>query len=241
MKPMKPILALLAATLILGAVPATAATALESLMEVEQTLLAEDMEQLRNLTTDRTQVELQIRTLNRTLTTILGSVRDEDLVQAELIFRQIEDIEANRRMLFSAQQALVARILDRKRKLELLSEQSGAGGVSALQEQGPLSGSWRVVMMPREQVGAFNLVQTGTLVSGTYTLAGGWSGSLQGTLVNRKVYLVRIDSRLGRSMEFEGTLSADGTTIRGSWLNYDLGGQEGAQGQWSATRAEPEE
>ena len=92
----------------------------------------------------------------------------------------------------------------------------------------------------QEQNGAFNLIQTGTLISGTYRLAGGWSGSLQGTLVNRKVYLVRIDSKLGRSMEFEGALSPDGETIRGVWLNYDLGSAGGAEGQWSATRTRSE-
>ena len=96
------------------------------------------------------------------------------------------------------------------------------------------------MLLPKEQHGTFNLIQTGTLVSGTYSLAGGWSGSLQGTLVNRKVYLVRIDSKLGRSMEFEGGLSPDGDRIQGVWLNYDLGGQAGAEGQWKATRSESE-
>jgi hypothetical protein len=80
------------------------------------------------------------------------------------------------------------------------------------------------------------LRQEGTLVSGTYELDGGFSGSLQGTLVNRKVLLHRIDSRLGKSMELEGYLSADGRSIRGSWLNYELAGREGARGQWLAQR-----
>ena len=58
----------------------------------------------------------------------------------------------------------------------------------------------------------------------------------KGGLVNRKVYLVRIDSKLGKSMELEGYLSADGKRIRGTWLNFELAGREGATGQWSATR-----
>ncbi|HXV75742.1 MAG TPA: hypothetical protein VD788_05430, partial [Candidatus Polarisedimenticolaceae bacterium] len=60
--------------------------------------------------------------------------------------------------------------------------------------------------------------------------------SLQGTLVKRKVYLVRIDSELGKSMELEGFLSTDGSTIKGSWLNFELAGAEGSTGQWSATK-----
>ena len=214
---------------------------LEAMMEVEQTLLTEDLQKMRSLTSDRTQVDLQLRTMHRTLSGILGSYGDENVIQAELIFRQIEGAETSRRLIFSTQQALVGRIIDRKRKLELMDEQLGTTGSRQEADAGPLTGSWRVVLMPREQNGAFNLIQTGTLVSGTYTLSGGWSGSLQGTLVNRKVYMVRIDSRLGRSMEFEGSISGDGSTISGTWLNYDLGGEGGAQGQWSATRIDREE
>jgi hypothetical protein len=90
--------------------------------------------------------------------------------------------------------------------------------------------------MPSGQRGNFQLNQSGTLVTGTYRLDGGWDGSVQGTLVKRKVYLVRIDSQLGRSMELEGTLSGDGEQIRGSWLRYELAGTEGGSGQWSARK-----
>lgn len=221
--------------------PAADRPTLEAMMEVEQALLTEDMEKMRALASDRLQVELQLRTMHRTLGAILGSPGEENVVQAELIFRQIEGAEASRRMIFAAQQELVGRIIGRKRKLELMDEQLGVTGPREEVDAGPLNGTWRVVMMPREQNGAFNLVQSGTLVSGTYTLAGGWSGSLQGTLVNRKVYLVRIDSKLGKSMEFEGSISGDGRTISGTWLNYDLGGQGGAQGQWTATRVDQDE
>ena len=41
-------------------------------------------------------------------------------------------------------------------------------------------------------------------------------------------------------MEFEGYLSSDGGSIRGSWLSYELAGSEGSTGQWSATRRDPE-
>jgi len=94
--------------------------------------------------------------------------------------------------------------------------------------------------MPIEQRGSCVLRQTGAVVSGTYRLQGGYSGSLQGTLVNRQVYLVRIDSQLGKMMELEGFLSSDGKQIRGTWLNYELAGADGARGHWSATLREPE-
>jgi len=91
-------------------------------------------------------------------------------------------------------------------------------------------------MLPAGQHGVFDLEQNGTIVSGTYELDGGFTGSLTGTLVERKVHLVRIDSRLGRSMELEGYLSIDGKQIRGSWLSYDLAGDTEPSGQWTAER-----
>jgi hypothetical protein len=91
-------------------------------------------------------------------------------------------------------------------------------------------------MLPVSQKGVFDLKQEGTIVSGTYSLEGGWTGSLTGTLVGRKVHLVRIDSKLGRSMEFEGFLATDGDTIRGTWQSYDLSNDLQPSGQWSAMR-----
>jgi len=48
---------------------------------------------MRALSSDRTQVELQLRTMHQTLGTILDSTGEESVVQAELIFRQIEGAE----------------------------------------------------------------------------------------------------------------------------------------------------
>ena len=99
-----------------------------------------------------------------------------------------------------------------------------------------LTGTWDIVLLPIDQRGTCQLQQSGAVLNGTYQLDGGWTGSLQGTLVNRKVFLVRIDSRLGKSMELEGFLSSDGRQIRGTWLSYELAGNEGSTGQWSAER-----
>jgi len=97
-----------------------------------------------------------------------------------------------------------------------------------------------VPLLPAQQQGIFTLTQTGTLVNGTYTLEGGWEGSLQGTLINRKIFLVRIDSRKGRMMELEGYLAADEISIRGTWLSYEVLGGDGSRGQWSADKLDTE-
>jgi hypothetical protein len=210
----------------------------DGLGAVERVLLEEDLQKMSALSAEMRQADLRLRTLYRTLDDILGGIMDGDTEQAGLTFRQIQEAEARRRQVYASQRNLVNQILARKRKLEVMEEKFGKAGKDARPETGILTGTWTVVLLPKEQHGAFTLVQTGTLVSGTYRLAGGWNGSLQGTLVNRKVYLVRIDSKLGRSMEFEGAISSDGKTIRGVWLNYDLGSAGGAEGQWSATRTQ---
>ena len=92
--------------------------------------------------------------------------------------------------------------------------------------------------MPGMTRGVFVLKQTGTIVSGQYQLEGGWKGSLQGTLVDGKIYLQRIDSKLGRSSELEGFLSGDGGAIRGTWRNYTVNDGTVASGAWTASRAE---
>jgi hypothetical protein len=99
-----------------------------------------------------------------------------------------------------------------------------------------LTGSWDVTYLPSEDKGLFQLRQAGTLLVGEYTLEGGWTGSLQGTFVNGKVLLHRIDSKLGRSSDLEGTLSPDGLTVRGRWQNFILSGGQPTSGSWVARK-----
>ena len=131
----------------------------------------------------------------------------------------------------------VRQIGEHVRRIRLLEQQLATlEGRTESGETGALSGTWDLVLLPIDQKGSCVLEQSGAVVSGTYRLQGGYSGSLQGTLVNRKLYLVRIDSRLGKIMEFEAFVSADGDILRGTWLNYELAGAEGSTGHWTATR-----
>jgi hypothetical protein len=92
--------------------------------------------------------------------------------------------------------------------------------------------------MPGVNHGVFTLKQTGTIVQGQYLLDGGWRGSLQGTFIDGKIYLQRIDSKLGRSSELDGYLSSDGTSIRGTWRNYNMTDGAASSGSWTASRQE---
>lgn len=107
---------------------------------------------------------------------------------------------------------------------------------SRLGREEPLTGTWQVSWMPGGIGGTFYLDQSGTLVTGQYRLSNGMAGSLQGTFVNGKLYLQRIDSVRGRDAEIEGYLESDGTRLRGTWQNFELVQGGLPRGQWTARR-----
>lgn len=218
-----------------------AAVALAADLEVEQTQLEEDLERYDRLNRKRSVVEDRLSELHRSLDAAVRSGAGVSPEQMDALLEQVGQAEAERTELAIEFRGLVETIRDRRRRVVLLEEQLELIRGRTARDVGLLTGNWDVTLMPLEQRGSFVLYQTGTLLSGTYQLAGGWTGSLQGTLVDRKVYLVRIDSKLGRMMELEGFLASDGDSIRGSWLSYELAGGEGSTGQWSARRQEDEE
>lgn len=219
-----------------SATKSEAAQAVRATLDVEQALLEEDLTRHRRISLERERSLERLRNLYRSLDVALMR-EDPDAAQAvEEIMEQVEGAERERSNHLAAERLLVERVRDRLRRIGLLEEQL-TGLEQRTVESGPLEGEWRISMLPNNQRGAFNLRQSGTMITGTYELDGGWTGSLQGTLVDRKVHLIRIDSKLGRSMEFEGYLSRDKAQIRGSWLSYDLSGDGAPSGHWSAVRA----
>jgi len=214
-----------------------AAQAVRATVDVEQALLEEDLTRHRRLALERGRSLERLRNLYRSLDVALLR-EDPDAAKAvEEIMEQVEGAERDRSSHLGAERLLVERIRDRLRRISLLEEQLRSLEQRTAAKTGPLEGDWTVAMLPTNQRGAFTLRQSGTMVTGTYELDGGWTGSLQGTIVDRKVHLVRIDSKLGRSMEFEGYLSRDKARIRGSWLSYDLSGDSAPSGHWSAVRS----
>jgi Skp family chaperone for outer membrane proteins len=118
---------------------------------------------------------------------------------------------------------------------------SGELRLGALRAQLPppsesLSGLWDVLVMPGGDRAVFSMRQSGTILAGEYLQDGGHHGSLQGTLIDGKVLLSRIDSRQGRSMELEGKVATDGSSIRGSWQSLDVSGGKPDRGLWQARR-----
>ncbi len=152
--------------------------------------------------------------------------REDALSQAEQEVRSLLD----RRRLLSE------RVADRRRRVSMLEGETQARRPGDL-----LNGRWSVVIDPGEQRGVFRLSLQGTLVSGEYTLEGGYAGSLRGTLVNDRVRLERVDSQLGFNAVFFGRLSTDGRSIAGTWEATTFGTGESGGGRWRAVREEERE
>lgn len=123
----------------------------------------------------------------------------------------------------------VRRLQDRLRRIGFLEAELGTRAAPD-----PLTGRWRVRIEPTGTGGTFELRLAGTVVTGSYQLDNGSSGSLKGTLVDGKLRLERVDSRRGFDSVFEGTLA--GNALSGTWTTNELAAGEATHGQWTATR-----
>lgn len=126
------------------------------------------------------------------------------------------------------------RIRDSQQRIALLQDRAGRLRKTLPTDNELLTGQWDVTYLPSNDKGSFTLRQSGTIVAGEYALEGGWRGSMQGTFVNGKILLHRIDSKLGHSQDLEGTIAPDGKTLRGRWQNFILSGGQATSGDWVA-------
>jgi hypothetical protein len=217
-----------------------AVEAVRASLEVEKHLLEEDLALLRAAAARRTEATAQAAEAFDALDAMLRGEVPPDAARLESARKAVADAERARGDAVAPESEILDRVIERKRKIALLEERVAVLTSQAGEAAGPLSAAWEITLMPSGQRGTLFLTQNGALVSGTYALDGGWSGSVRGTVVNRKVLLERIDAKVGRWGTFEGYLSADGRTIRGTWSRMELAGMEGAEGQWIATRSEGE-
>lgn len=159
-------------------------------------------------------------------------LREEDLqlAEGELLVRVLE---AQR-----LRQSLTAtRAVAEQLRAELV--RLGQGPAAA----DPISGVWQVVVEPGGQEGLLFLDLNGTIVSGTYQLAGGWNGSVRGTLVAGKIRLERIDSQLGFAAVYFGNVNTQVSPARieGTWEGTHLAAGMPTAGTWLAIKLEESE
>jgi hypothetical protein len=148
----------------------------------------------------------------------------------------VSDAEQEVRSLLERRRLLVDRVVERRRSIAALE-----ADLSIRKPPDGLSGRWAVVIDPGEQKGVFRMTLDGTIVSGEYSLEGGYSGSLRGTLVNDRLRVERVDSKLGFSAVFYGRVPRDATTIAGTWESTTFGQGSPGSGRWRAVREEEKE
>lgn len=124
------------------------------------------------------------------------------------------------------------RVQDRLRRIGFLEGELGRPAPA----RDPVSGVWQVSILPQNQAGTFQLDLNGTLVTGSYTLSGGASGSFRGTYTENRLRLERVDSRRGFDSVFLGAVDPATGRLGGSWTANDLASGQPASGTWSAVR-----
>lgn len=206
---------------------------------------AELTRERRRLAADTSRLSETSRRLEAALSTLAsasralaeGAARADSGVD-ELSRREeaIGDAEQDVRSLLEKRRLLTERILDRKRSIGMLEAE-----LASRKPADSISGRWTVTVEPGEQRGVFRMTLDGTLISGEYTLEGGYSGSLRGTLINDRLRLERVDSKLGFSAVYVGRVARDGTAIAGTWESTTFGAGGPGSGRWLAVREEDKE
>lgn len=145
---------------------------------------------------------------------------EADLAQAITTAQQVRATLAARRSTLEQMQAEIARL-----------EAGGKAGDE-------ISGRWQVTIEPGGLKGTFDLELSGTIVTGVYSLAGGWKGSLRGTLIGQNVRLERIDAQLGFVAVYTGRVvtKGDEKRLEGRWDSTNLVAGGPVSGSWVARR-----
>lgn len=215
-----------------------AVAALGAGLEVERELLKTQQDAYRRAAAERDSSTKRLQQLLADFDAMAQGAEPATAEQVAAKEKEINEAERQRAAAIERCRDVLARIQEIQQRVDGLEKK-----VAALRENLPkaretLSGNWQVTYLPGSNRGVFHLRQTGTLVQGQYQLDGGWKGSLQGTFIDGKIYLQRIDSKLGRSSELQGYLSSDGKSIRGTWQNYNLTDGGASAGSWTASRQE---
>jgi hypothetical protein len=215
-----------------------AAQVVEGLREqarIRETLLAQQMGDL-----GEQREELRViwaRLEQQTGAMLLAQQQGETVESLRLRDTDLRKTESELQAVLLEMQQQRSSLLENRTMIAAIQQQAqqlaaGAGGVEA-----PLTGSWRLVVEPGQE-GVAYLQQQGTLVTGTYSLSGGFSGSFRGTFVARKIRLERIDSQFGFAAIFYGRLVGRGedARIQGNWEATQLASGLPSLGNWTATR-----
>ena len=128
--------------------------------------------------------------------------------------------------------AQLEKIQERLRRIGLLE---GGQPATAPRTADPLTGRWRVAILPQNLTATFNLRMNGTAVTGSYAIDGsGSAGSFRGTYTGGVLRLERVDATTGFDSVWQGTVGTD--RIAGTWMTNELATGQPNRGDWTAVR-----
>lgn len=203
-------------------------------LEIERRLLVEDVDLLEGANQRVAGAESSARSAAAEL---VRASRDpnpsrEAIESAE---RRLADARGQLRGDTERRDRLADRIAERGRKISLLRAEITRRRASGPAFSDPVTGVWQVTVDPGGRRGVYRLVLDGTIVSGRYTLDGGFRGSLRGTFVGEKLTLQRVDAERGIDATFYGRLNAERRLVTGTWEGTNLTPASGPfSGTWSA-------
>jgi hypothetical protein len=192
----------------------------------------------RSLSDTSRRLETALNQLAAASRSVAEAAARTDVPPDEIARREdaVSESEQEVRALLEKRRLLADRLVERRRTIIALEAE--------LQTKKPadaVSGRWAVTLDPGALRGVFRMTLDGAIVTGDYTLDGGYSGSLRGTLVSDRLRLERVDSTLGFSTIYYGRLAKDSASIAGTWEATTFGSGSASSGVWKAVREEERE
>jgi len=186
-------------------------------VDVERRATVKDLEELDRVTSRLGRAQSALSTAMASFTRLVRE-GGADRTDVETAIEAVADASARVRAEEERRRDLVNRLGERATRVAALREEiarrhdAGRGGV-----RDPISGRWEVVINPGSQKGTFRLALDSALVSGDYTLDGGFHGSLRGQYVGDRLTLQRIDAERGVDATFYGRVNAAQKRVVGTW------------------------
>jgi hypothetical protein len=210
-------------------------------LDLERRGRADDVEELDRATVRAARADGAAATARGRLVQLYRE-GDADPGAIESAEDSIAEAEARARAAADRRQLVASRLAERLKRIVALQEEIARRRSGLRAPADPLSGRWGITINPGPRRGVYRLSLDGTLVSGDYTLDGGFRGSLRGTYVQDKVTLQRIDSERGLDATFYGLLDTRTKRISGTWQGTQIAPVTGpTSGEWVATQLPDEE
>lgn len=201
-------------------------------LEIEKRVLATDLTNLERVQEQLSDAADRMVRLGDDMLRAEQEGEDSGSLAARAL--DVRRAEAEVAELIATAQQIRTGILGRRAHIDQLAAEVKRLEETASAFADELSGRWQVTVEPGGVRGTFDLRLEGTLIQGIYQLAGGWKGSLRGTLIGGNLRMERIDSQLGMVAVFHGKLaSRDGERrIEGFWEGTNLAAGMASSGSW---------